>query len=95
MTTTHITLDQYERAERTMEAKTARSGLAIHAVITVLVSIGLVLLNVLAVPEFPWSIFPVAGMVIGLTAHWWFGYHELEETLLRRQHDIERRAAEM
>ena len=48
MTTTHITLEHYERAERTMEAKTARSGLAIHAVITVLVSIGLVLLNLLA-----------------------------------------------
>ena len=76
-----------------MEQQTAHTGMVVHALITLLVAIGLVAINVFLAPEFPWSAFAVAGMTIGLAAHWWFGYHELEESVLARQRSIETRAA--
>ena len=71
----------------------ARGGLVVHAVVTVLVSAVLLVINVTLADEFPWSAFAVGGMTIGLLAHWWFGYRNLETELTARQHKIEERAA--
>jgi hypothetical protein len=90
--TAQITLQQYESAELAMELESGKTGMIAHTVITVLVSIGLVLINVLLAPEFPWSAFAVAGMCIGLAAHWWFGYRTLEAEVATRQRSIETRA---
>ena len=91
--TAQITLEQYERAELAMERESARTGVLVHAIVTVLVAIGLVLINVLLAPEFPWSAFAVAGMGIGLAAHWWFGYRKLGAQVTAKQRAIEARAA--
>jgi hypothetical protein len=64
--------------------ETATSGLTVHAIITVLVSVGLVIINVTLAPEIPWSAFAVGGMLIGLLAHWWFGYVRLDGQLTKR-----------
>ena len=64
----------------------------LHAAITVLVCAAVIVINVVAAPEFPWSVFPVVGMVLGLFLHWWFGYRHVEEMIQRHQADIERRA---
>lgn len=47
----------------------------------------------LVADEFPWAIFPVVGMGIGLFAHWYFGVAHVEATVRSHQHDIERLAA--
>jgi hypothetical protein len=91
--TAQITLQQYERAELAMERESARIGVLVHGVITILVSIGLVLVNVLLAPQFPWSAFAVAGMSLGFAAHWWFGYHKLEQQVAAKQRSVEARAA--
>jgi hypothetical protein len=34
-------------------------------------------------------------MLIGLVAHWWFGYVELDDQLTKQQFETEARAAQM
>lgn len=89
-----ISLEQYERAEREAAVSGAKRGVVVHAVVTVLVWAVVITLNITVADEFPWAIFPVAGMGIGLLAHWWFGYRQVDETVRRHQFEIERRALE-
>jgi hypothetical protein len=93
--TTTVTLREYEHAERVIAHEGARTGLAIHGLLTVLVSAALVLINVALAPEFPWSPFPVTGMAIGLTVHWWFGYHQLDEQLDSKHVQVEAKALQL
>jgi hypothetical protein len=93
MSTAGITLDRYEQAERDLAHDEARVGLTVHGIITALVSVGLVIINITVASQFPWSAFAVAGMAIGLAAHWWFGFQKLEAQLTARQHKVEARAA--
>jgi hypothetical protein len=93
MTTSGITLERYEQAERDLAHDEARIGLTVHGVITVLVSVALVVINITVASEFPWSAFAVGGMAIGLAAHWWFGFQKLDEQLAAQQHKVEARAA--
>ena len=58
-----------------------------------LVGAGLVIINVTLAPECPWSAFAVGGMLLGLLAHWWFGYVKLDEQITQRQQETEARAA--
>ena len=95
MSTANITLHEYETAQRTKAHESATTGLAVHAVITLLVSAGLIIINITLAPEFPWSAFAVGGMLIGLLAHWWFGYVKLDDQLTRQQQETEARAAQM
>ena len=95
MGTAHITLDDYEMAERRMAHETATSGITAHSIATLLVSIVLVVINATLAPGFPWSVFAVGGLLVGLFAHWWFGDVKLEEQLTRQQRKTEDRAARL
>lgn len=86
-----VTLEQYERAEREISMREARVGLVVHALVTLIVWGVLVPVNIVVADEFPWSIFVVAGMGIGLFFHW-FGYQRAETDIRRRQEHIEARA---
>jgi hypothetical protein len=88
MRTAGITLERYEQAERELAYDEARVGLVVHGTITALVSVGLVVVNIAVAPEFPWSAFAVAGMVIGFAAHWWFGFTKLEDQLTAQQQRV-------
>ena len=90
---TNLRLADYQRAELLAAREEGRRGLTVHAVITAVVCVGLVVLNVTIASEFPWAIFPVIGMSIGLAAHWYFGVRHGDETLRHHQEDIEHRAA--
>jgi 2TM domain len=96
-----ITLDQYKSAERAIAHDAARFGLLVHATITVLISALLIVINFAlgddnAPPDqVPWSVFAVGGMGLGLAAHWWFGYLNLEVDLLKQQEKAEARAVEL
>ena len=89
-----ISLEQYERAERTAAIAEARRGVVVHAAVTVLVWAIVITLNVMVASEFPWSVFPVAGTSLGLLAHWWFGYRKVEGAVRQHQLDVERRVLE-
>jgi len=95
MSTAHITLHDYEAAERAMAHERATTGVLVHGIITLLVVAGLIVINIILAPEFPWSAFAVGGMLVGLLAHWWFGYVKLEAQLTRQQQQTEARAAQM
>jgi hypothetical protein len=92
---TAVTLREYEHAERVIAFEGARTGLAVHGIVTALVCVALVLINVALAPEFPWSAFAVAGMTIGLAVHWWFGYRKLDEQLDQKEIAVEAKALEL
>jgi hypothetical protein len=93
MSTANITLHDYEAAERAIAHESATIGVVVHGIITLLVGAGLIVINITFAPEFPWSAFAVGGMLIGLLAHWWFGYVKLDEQLTKQQQQTETRAA--
>lgn len=95
MSTSHITLHDYETAERTMAHETATVGVTAHTIISVLVSAGLIIINITLAPAFPWSAFAVGGMLVGLLAHWWFGYVKLDYQVTEQQRKTEARAENM
>jgi 2TM domain len=87
-----VTLRDYERAEDELATVEARRGITIHAVITLIVCAALVAVNVFVAPEFPWSAFAVAGMLIGLGAHYEFGVRRIGQSLAAHQREVETRA---
>ena len=89
----NLTLDAYQQAERTVALEEGRRGWAVHAAITAAVCVALVIVNVFVADEFPWSVFPVVGMGIGLFAHWYFGVARSDEMVRHHQLEIEQRAA--
>jgi 2TM domain len=95
MNTAHITLHDYEAAERSMAHETAMSGLTVHTIITLVVAAGLIVINITLAPEFPWSAFAIGGMLIGLLAHWWFGFVKLDDEITRQQQKTEAYAAKL
>lgn len=95
MSTANITLHDYEAAEREMAHEGAATGVVVHAIITILVCAGLIAINITLAPEFPWSAFAGGGMLIGLLAHWWFGYVKLDDQLTSQQQRTEVRAAQL
>lgn len=87
-----VSLDRYQAEERRMALTHARRGLRFHAMVSFLVCVGLVLLNVFVASEFPWSVFPVMGMSIGVAFHWFFGVRHGEDLLRHHQADVEQAA---
>lgn len=61
--------------------------------VTLLVATGLIVLDITVAPEFPWAIFPVIGMTIGVAAHWYFGVRHGDDAMHHHQENIEHRAA--
>jgi len=82
--------DLYKAEERRMAMTEARRGLRIHEAVTVLVCLGLAVVNVFFASEFPWAIFPALGMSLGVWFHWYFGVQHGDEFIRRHQEDIER-----
>ncbi len=89
---TSISLNAYEDAERTLARIEARPGIIVHGVITAVISVGLIIVNVLVAPAFPWSTFAVGGMLIGFGVHYYFGWLHAEDNLREHQHSVELRA---
>lgn len=92
---TTISLNAYEDAERTLAKAEGRRGVTVHAIITAVVSIALIVVNVLVAPEFPWSAFAVAGMLMGLGFHYYFGLLHVERNVAEHQSRVELRAQQV
>jgi hypothetical protein len=88
-------MQEDEQAEHVLAHEGAHKGLIAHGVVTVLVSALLIAINFTLADAFPWSAFAVGGMTIGMFAHWWFGYRNLEADLTARQHKVEERAVHL
>jgi hypothetical protein len=96
-----ITLDEYKKAERVLAYEAARFGLVVHALIFILISALLVVFEFTLIDgsgstsdQIPWSVISIGGMGLGLAAHWWFGYLNLESSLEQQQQRAEARAAQ-
>lgn len=85
-----VELELYQAEERKMAVAGARKGLWPHALVTIIVSLALAIVNVFVAPEFPWAVFPFLGMTIGLLCHWYFGVRRGEEFTRRHQQEVER-----
>jgi hypothetical protein len=85
----HTTPQDYEPAERDIAWERARLGVIVHSVVTLVVSVLLIALNVVLAPELIWWPFPVIGMLLGLLAHWWYGYERLEGQLRHQEQPTE------
>ena len=92
---TTISLDTYEEAERNLAWVEARRGVTVHAIITVVVSVVVIAINVLAAPAFPWSVFAVAGMALGLGFHYYYGFRHVDENVTEHQQTVELHARMM
>jgi hypothetical protein len=88
---TTLTLEAYERAERELKMHEARAGMVWHAVATVLVWAVVIPINIFLATGFPWSLFVVGGMGIGLFFHW-VGYRRTEQDIATQQAAAEARA---
>jgi 2TM domain-containing protein len=86
-----MNLERYQQAEREAALEEGVRGFRVHSVLTGVVLAVLIVLNATVADEFPWAIFPVVGMSIGLWAHWFFGVAHSDELMRRRQQEIERR----
>ncbi len=69
----NMTADEYRSRAREYELNEAKKGLIIHSAVTVVASVILAAVNLTFVPQFPWFIFPVLGMSIGVAVHYLFG----------------------
>ncbi len=78
-------LTDYQAAEQELTVREARTGFRVHATVYALVIPILVLINLLAVPQFYWFEFPLLGWGGGLFMHYWFSYRKAAENLTIRQ----------
>ncbi len=88
---TTLTLERYEQAERELKMQDARVGMWWHAVVTLAVWAVIIPINIFVANEFPWSLFVIGGMAIGLFFHW-FAYRRVQEDIRRQQAVVEARA---
>lgn len=57
-------------------------GMIVHAIVTLGVSALVTVINLTVCPQFLWLFFTVAGMSIGLSAHYFFGYRRARKAAL-------------
>lgn len=87
-----VTVEEYKAEELQMSARGAWRGIRTHAAVTVAVVLALAVANAFVASEFPWSVFPAAGMSLGVWFHWYFGVHSGEDSLVRHQGEVEQEA---
>jgi hypothetical protein len=59
--------------DKKTEYEEEKKGFKAHAVVTLFVVSLLAIINLTYFPEYLWFLFPLAGMTIGLSAHYYFG----------------------
>ena len=48
-------------------------GFRIHAIVALFVIALLAVINMMTMADFPWFLFPLAGMSLGVAVHYYFG----------------------
>jgi hypothetical protein len=86
---TEITLAQYQKVNRELRNKEAKTGFMANFVAYIIFNTVLVTVNFLLVPVFPWAIFPLLGWGFGVTMHYTFGVKRLANSLTVEEDKIE------
>ncbi len=81
LTMSEISLEKYKNAYHKLMLKKAALGFKIHAIVYGGVNAGLITLNMLTIPQFPWFLFPLFGWGAGLASHYYFGVRRYPEEL--------------
>jgi hypothetical protein len=76
--TQKITQPKNETNSLEQEVHQASIGFKVHLGATLAVSSLLITINMLTVPHFPWSLFPICGMSVGVIIHY-FGIRSLSQ----------------
>ncbi len=84
-----MTAEEYKSRSREYEMNEARKGLIAHGAVIAAVSVGLTAVNLTFTPQFPWCIFPILGMSIGVAIHYLFGVRLGPKFLEDRERRIE------
>jgi hypothetical protein len=79
----------YQAAEREVSLREARNAIRVHATVYAVVIPVLVLVNLIAVPEFLWFEFPMLGWGLGLGLHYFLGYRRAGTEVARHQAQVE------
>ncbi len=82
------TIADYQAAEREVTLREARTGMRAHATVYALVIPILVIVNLVAVPEFLWFEFPMLGWGLGLALHYFLGYRRVGKEVARHQAEV-------
>jgi hypothetical protein len=91
--TESLTLAEYKKAYRKMNARKARIGFIANLAAYVIVNSLLIAVNLMFVPQFMWCAFPLIGWGIGLTMHYTFGVHLFDWTMAKEEAKAERLAS--
>jgi hypothetical protein len=70
MNTQKITQTKIETNSLKQETHQASKGFKVHLGVTLAASGLLVTINMLTVPHFPWFLFPICGMSVGVIIHY-------------------------
>jgi hypothetical protein len=92
MQTQKITLEEHQQTEIETKARQAKKGFFANLTAYAVSNSLLITINLLVVPAFPWSIFPLFSWGIGLTMHYVFGVRLLRKQLRAEQARIEQAA---
>ncbi len=82
------TIADYQAAEREVSLREARTGIRVHATVYAVVIPILVIVNLMAVPEFLWFVFPMLGWGLGLGLHYFLGYRRAGKEVARHQAEV-------
>jgi hypothetical protein len=80
-----MTVEEYKARMRNVEKTEARKGVVAHAVVTILVSALLAVINLSLTPEVIWFIFPMVGMSAGALLHYALAVVFLDKEIARRE----------
>jgi 1,4-dihydroxy-2-naphthoate octaprenyltransferase len=91
-TTKDITLADYKKAWRKMNAKRSKIGFIVNLAAYTVVNSVLTVVNLLYVPQFLWCVFPIIGWGIGLAMHYTFGVRFFDKFMATEEAKAERMA---
>lgn len=84
-----ITLADYKKAYRKMNAKKGKIGFIVNLTAYVVVNSLLATINLLFVPQFIWFIFPLIGWGIGLAVQYTFAVRLFDRLMTAEEAKVE------
>ena len=76
-----VSLEEYKKAYRGVRKEKEKRGFIIHLTVYVIVNIGLIVYNLVYVPEHIWFFWPLIFWGLGLTCHYLGAVRFLEREL--------------
>lgn len=89
-----FSLKDYQMAYREIVKKEARQGFIVHLIAYLVINPGLIILNLLVIPDYIWFYWPLLGWGLGLIMHYLFAVRMLNRDLEQKEALSEKKAME-